>query len=41
MPRSRPLAIACAKLAVVRLFLVAFTSVGHDITFARGSGDGG
>jgi uncharacterized repeat protein (TIGR01451 family) len=36
MPRFRPLAIACAKLAVVLLFLVAFTSVRVSVRAAPG-----
>jgi len=36
MPRFRPLAIACAKLAVVLLFLVAFTSVRASVRAAPG-----
>jgi hypothetical protein len=34
MPRFRPLAIACAKLAVVLLFLIAFTSVRASVRAA-------
>jgi Ca2+-binding RTX toxin-like protein len=36
MPRFRPLAIACAKLAVVLLCLVAFTSVRASVRAASG-----
>jgi hypothetical protein len=36
MPRFRPLAIACAKLAVVLLFLIAFTTVGASVRAAPG-----
>jgi len=34
MPRFRPLAIACAKLAVVLFFLIAFTSVRASVRAA-------
>jgi uncharacterized repeat protein (TIGR01451 family) len=36
MPRFRPIAIACAKLAVVLLFLIAFTSVRASVRAAPG-----
>jgi len=36
MPRFRPLAIACGKLAVVLLFLIAFTTVGASVRAAPG-----
>jgi hypothetical protein len=34
MPRFRPIAIACAKLVVVLLFLIAFTSLRASVRAA-------